>query len=80
MLECEREEVRNVHTLARWRFSEDYGIPSGISWLRLRFLLSLMWDALSQTVLHDGRHGSRKAKGTDVMKGATTDPLFIFIT
>jgi hypothetical protein len=39
-----------------------------------------MWDALSQTVLHDGRHGSRKAKGTDVMKGATTDPLFIFIT
>jgi hypothetical protein len=48
--------------LARWCFSEDYGIPSGIIWLRLRLLLSLMWDALSQTVLYDGRHGSQKAK------------------
>ena len=56
------DESRNVHTLARWCFSEDYGIPSGIIWLRLRLLLSLMWDALSQTVLHDGRHGSQKAK------------------
>jgi len=56
-------EVHNVHTLAGWRFSEDYGIPSGIIWLRVRSLLSLMWDALSQTVLHGGRHGSRKQKG-----------------
>ena len=61
MLESERTEVRNVRTLAGWRFSEDYGIPSGIIWLGLRLLLSLT-GALSQTVVHDGRHGSRDAK------------------
>ena len=64
VLESERAEVRGAHTLARWRFSEDYGISCGViweSWLRL-FVLSLMWDALSQTVVQDGGHDSRKAK------------------
>jgi hypothetical protein len=67
VLESERAEVRGVHTLARWRFSEDYGISSGVIWLyclRL-FVLSLMWDALSQTVVQDGGHGSRNAKAAD---------------
>lgn len=64
MLESGRTEVRGVHTLARWRFSEYDGISCGVVWLSSLgdFLLSLLWDALAQTFVQDSGHGSRDAK------------------
>lgn len=43
-----------MHTLAGWSFSENDGIPCGVIGLRFLcglFSLSLMWDALSQSVV-----------------------------
>jgi len=66
VLDGEQMQVRKVHTLARWCLSENDGIPWGVIWLwllcGLSLFLSLKRDALSQTVVDYGRHGSRNAK------------------
>lgn len=78
MLASERTEVRTMLTLARRRFSENDGIPCGVIILcSVSLSLSLMRDAMSQTVVQNCRHGSQDAKvGTGRNKRSKRSRLF----